>query len=82
MPQGPKDKAEKAAKVKAAKARLEDGSIGTQRQWPADCIKGDDGKYAGNRGAYLKQIRRGRRRSRRRQGQRLRAPRRSHQGRR
>ena len=57
VPQGPKDKAEKAAKVKAAKARLTDGSIGTQRQWPAECVKGDDGTFAGNRGLYLKQER-------------------------
>ena len=56
LPQGPKDKAAKAAKAKAEKARLEDGSIGTQRQW-ANCEPGEDGKFAGNRGQYLKQER-------------------------
>src|SRR5688572_24149484 len=56
-PKGAKaEKAEKAKKEKAAKARLADGSIGTQRQWTG-CTPGDDGKFAGNRGAYLKQIR-------------------------
>jgi hypothetical protein len=59
VPQGPKDKAEKAEKAdaeKAAKARLADGSIGTQRQWTG-CEAGEDGKFAGNRGLYLKQER-------------------------
>ena len=61
VPQGPKDKAEKAAKAKAekaAKARLADGSIGTPRDWSDNCADtGTAGKYAGNRGLYLKQIR-------------------------
>jgi hypothetical protein len=53
-----KEKAEKAAKDGAGSAsRLEDGSIGTQRIWTADCEKGEDGTYAGNRGQYLKQER-------------------------
>jgi hypothetical protein len=49
VPQGAKDKAEKAS-------RLEDGSIGTQRTWDG-CVAGEDGKFAGNRGQYLKQER-------------------------
>jgi hypothetical protein len=62
LPQGPKDKAEKAekaakeARVKAANARLADGSLGTQRQWDG-CQPTDDGTFAGNRGLYLKQER-------------------------
>jgi hypothetical protein len=58
VPKGPKDKAEKAAKEKAEKARLEDGSIGTARDWSNNCAdNGTAGEYAGNRGQYLKQER-------------------------
>jgi hypothetical protein len=56
VPKGAKDKAEEA-KAKAEKAsRLADGSIGTQRVWDG-CVAGEDGKFAGNRGQYLKQER-------------------------
>ena len=55
VPKGAKDKADEA-KVKAAKARLADGSIGTQRIWTG-CVAGEDGTFAGNRGQYLKQER-------------------------
>lgn len=61
LPQGPKDKAEKAekaAKEKAEKARLDDGSIGTARDWTDDCATVEGAAtYAGNRGQYLKQER-------------------------
>jgi hypothetical protein len=57
VPKGAKDKAEEA-KEKAEKAsRLADGSIGTQRIWDDGCVAGEDGKFAGNRGLYLKQER-------------------------
>lgn len=61
FPQGPKDKAEKAKKAK--KDVDGKGSIGTARDWlntggdPAGCVAGKDGKFAGNRGQYLKQQR-------------------------
>lgn len=53
----PKGKADEAnAKAKAAKDVDGKGSIGTARDW-ADCTPGADGKFAGNRGQYLKQER-------------------------
>jgi hypothetical protein len=58
VPQGPKDKAEKEAKEHAEKARLEDGSIGTARDWTDNCATVEGGTtFAGNRGLYLKQER-------------------------
>jgi hypothetical protein len=53
VPHGKKDQAEKEAKAH----RLEDGSIGTARNW-VGCVPGKDGvTFAGNHGQYLKQER-------------------------
>jgi hypothetical protein len=56
VPKGAKDKAEEAKEKADNASRLADGSIGTQRKWDG-CVPGEDGKYAGNRGQYLKQER-------------------------
>jgi hypothetical protein len=56
VPHGAKDKAADAQDKADKASRLDDGSIGTQRQWTG-CVAGDDGTFAGNRGLYLKQER-------------------------
>jgi hypothetical protein len=56
VPHGAKDKAADAQDKADKASRLPDGSIGTQRIW-TNCVAGEDGTFAGNRGQYLKQER-------------------------